>query len=105
MLIISHIADNGKVQSVSKLSKQEIAVHLAGGFIINQIKVYQGQKAIITRNGKTYLIETINDYNFAKLLKLWACKQRYIFLEDDKEKALLTNNEGIDVYCSVREVS
>lgn len=105
MLIINHVGNNGKVKSVSKLTKQEIAIRLSGGFIIKQIRLYRGQKAIFTRNGKTYLIETINDHNVAKLMQLWACKHRYLFLEDDNEKALLTDNNGIDVYCSVREVS
>lgn len=104
MLIIHHIGDNGKVKSTTKLTKQEIAVRLAGGLIINQIKQCHGQTTIWTQHGKKYLIETINDRNAAKLLQLSTCSQRYIFLEDDKEKARLTNYNGLDVYCSVREV-
>ena len=95
---------NGNLLPVSRETKQEIAVHLAGGIKITRMKLNQGIPIIQTRDGKSYMVESINDHNFSKLMKLWACKLRYLFLENHSDKAVLSNYLGLEVYCSVREI-
>lgn len=95
---------NGNLQSVSREVKNEIASHLAGGIKIVRMKLSQGTPIIQTRDDKSYMVESINDHNFSKLLKLWGSKERYLFLENHTDKAVLSNYLGLEVYCTVREM-
>ena len=89
---------------VSRETKQEIAVHLAKGFRIISIKLSEGFPVIEIRGGKSYVIESINDRNFIKLIRLWSCPRRYLFLENHTDQAVLSNYRGLEVFCCVREV-
>jgi len=95
---------NGNRLPVSRETKREIAVHLAGGIQITRMKLNQGIPILFTSDEKSYRVESINDHNFSKLLKLWGCKLRYLFLENHSDKAVLSNYLGLEVYCTVREI-
>ena len=95
---------NGNLRPVSREVKNEIAAHLAGGIKIVRMKLSQGTPIIQTKDDKSYMVESINDHNFSKLLKLWGSKERYLFLENHTDKAVLSNYLGLEVYCTVREM-
>ncbi|MDE0084785.1 MAG: hypothetical protein OXU23_03670 [Candidatus Poribacteria bacterium] len=107
-MLIVHFPESDKT---IELSGRDVAVHMDGGESIQEFELHHLEDESVTARfhtvlGKVYEVESINQANLKKLIRLWQQhKENPVAIYLDGDKAKLTNHgERTQVFCCVREV-